>query len=202
MSGTRDDFIKLTLPRTWFDIPLGESAQTAAAVREIVQRTIGRADEHAQLRADVRARTIEAIAEAQRANAIGFWVAIEVVPGVPLPAFATLYRPSSAVGEGTDGSPAAIMAELLAGFVTAASSAPSIDECFTLGDSLVYRSQRVVTHSADDERPETSSLIVDFWLTVPGATGIRLLSFSSPAPELAESLGNLFGSIVATLRWT
>jgi len=78
VSVTRDDLIKLTLPRTWFDIPLGESAQTAAAIRELVQRSIGRADERAQLRADVRARTTEAVAEAERANAIGFWVAIEV----------------------------------------------------------------------------------------------------------------------------
>ena len=52
MSATRDDLIKLTLPRSWFDIPLGKSTRTAAAIRELVQRTIGRADEHAQLRAE------------------------------------------------------------------------------------------------------------------------------------------------------
>jgi hypothetical protein len=201
VSAGREEEATLTLPKSWMAIPLGDRDKTTDVVRSLVQRTVGRADEHVHLRAGLRSRMIEAISEAERANAIGFWVAIEVVPKVPLPAFAALYHPSSNVGEGTDGSPAAVMAELLPGFATATSPAPEIEECFALGDSLVYRSQRVVTPPPEDEQPQNANLIVDFWITVPGTTELRLLSFSSAAPELADSLGNLFSSIVATLRW-
>ncbi|KAB8167271.1 hypothetical protein FH607_010355 [Streptomyces mimosae] len=50
--------------------------------------------------------------------------------------------------------------------------------------------------------PERPGTIVDFTLPVPGSGGWPVLTFSTPIPELADPLTEMFDAIARSLRWS
>lgn len=213
-SSTGVDALRLRFPGTWWQIPLVDPATARESARALVVQTVGRADQHAQLRAELRRSLDAAITEARTIDARRFAIALEIVPDIPIPAFLSIVDSTTELTAAESSEPGVVLDLFLAGLASAApatDAAPAADappaespvplERFAVGRSQVARRVRYRTVPAEGEAPAVTNLIVEFWMTVPGQKRVVLLVFTSPAAELVEPLLNLFGSIVASARW-
>lgn len=203
------DGLHLRFPGSWWQIPLIDPGEARESARRLVVESIGRADQHAQLRAEMRLRLETAITEAREANAVRFAIAIEIVPDIPIPAFLGIFETGTDLRSAPSTDAAAVMNLFASGF-DKADSAHEFDpensgvvpfERFAVGRSHVARRVRYRVIPAEGEAPEVTNLIVEFWMTVPGQRKIVLLAFTSPAVALIDPLLNLFGAIVASAQW-
>ncbi len=203
---------RLHFPGTWWQIPLADNDAARDSARRLIVESIGRADQHARLRAELRRRLESAITEARAANARRFAIAIEIVPDIPIPAFLSVFDPGTDLDSARSAAAGDVMDILVRGFERASPatdaaplSAPTMTsekfQRFAVGDSQVVRRVRYRVIPADGDIPEVTNLIVEFWMTVPGRKRVVLLSFASPAAALADPLQNLFGAIVASAEW-
>ncbi|QNE47951.1 hypothetical protein F1C58_14295 [Glaciihabitans sp. INWT7] len=198
--------LRLRFPGAWREIPLRDAAVTAEAVRRLVVESIGRADDRARLRAEVRERLLSAASAARAANADRFVIALEAVTGLPIPAFLGVYTPGLDVSAATS----AAAAEVMSVVITALGALPGEDgsERYSTGESevLVTSREDVVVPEmppgVDIDPDEVRNLLIDFWMTVPGERRVVLLSSSSPAIDLREPLFNLYRAIVSTAEWS
>ncbi|MHC5797717.1 hypothetical protein ACVXZ4_16330 [Lacisediminihabitans sp. FW035] len=198
--------LRLRFPGAWREVPLRDAAVTREAIRRLVVESIGRADDRARLRAEVRDRLLSAASEARAANADRFVIALEAVTDLPIPAFLGVYAPGLDVSAAPSVAAAAVMDVIVA----ALDARPGEDgfERYSTGESEVLVSSRVdvavpeVPAGVDIEPDEVRNLLIDFWMTVPGERRVVLLSFSSPAVELREPLFNLSRAIVSTAEWS
>ena len=202
---------RLRFPGTWWHIPLADTDAAQSSARRLIVQSIGRADQHARLRAELRHRLERAIEEARAANARSFSIAIEIVPDIPIPAFLSVFDPGTDLDSARSAAAGDVMDLFVGGFEraapatdAAAAAGKMVDEKFqrfAVGDSQVARRVRHRVIPADGDVPEVTNLIVEFWMTVPTRKRVVLLAFTSPAAELAEPLLNLFGAIVASAEW-
>ena len=208
---------RLRFPGTWWHIPLADTDAARDSARRLIVQSIGRADQHAQLRAELRQRLEGAITEARAANARRFAIAIEIVPDIPIPAFLSVFDPGTDLDSARSTAAGDVMDLFVSGFERAApatDAAPTANaktaaektvaekfQRFAFGDSQVARRVRYRVIPADGDIPEVTNLIVEFWMTVPDRKRVVLLAFTSPAAALADPLLNLFGAIVASAEW-
>ncbi|MFC5928129.1 hypothetical protein D6T64_10500 [Cryobacterium melibiosiphilum] len=205
------DGLQLRFPGTWWQIPLADPVAARESARALIVQAVGRADQHAQLRAELRRSLDLAMTEARSIDARRFAIAREIVPDIPIPAFLSIVDSTTELTAAASTEPGVVLDLFLAGLAhaapaTAATPAPDAApagpaERFAVGPSQVARRVRYRTVPADGEAPQITNLIVEFWMTVPGQKRVVLLVFTSPAAELVQPLLNLFGAIVASARW-
>ena len=93
--------LRLRFPGVWRELPLHDNVVTREAVHRIVMESIGRADDRARLRAEVRDQLVAAASAARKANADRLVIAIEAVTDLPIPAFLGIYTPGLDVAAAT-----------------------------------------------------------------------------------------------------
>ena len=212
--------LELTLPGQWQALPLGDDDQIAAEVAAFVKAHFGRRDDHALLRGEQRARLSETARRARDAGARQFHMSLTAPGGIALASTVAEYRPTLPLGALTE--PAAVAdalvrvlaarAEVAAGGSGGSSGADGAEAAdgahweafsaaggvvFDRGDGLVLRTSRRL--DSDAEGVET--VIVDYWLTVPGAADVALVSFTTALAPLEPVITELFDAIVATAAW-
>lgn len=178
--------VALLLPDTWWSVDLADPAHVRRSVDALVRRQVGRGDRRARLRAELRSRLHRTAGDARRAG--GFLLAVSLMRASehPIPASLTAYRAPR--GDGLE----SLEAEL-AGLDSDALDLAVADR----GDLLRRVWRRAGPTDLDAE--DVEMLRADYWLALPDAPDLVLLSFSSPLVAAAEGLLELFDVIVATV---
>lgn len=185
----------LALPGTWWEIPVDDEKASDRAIDRIIADAVGRRDEDATARQELRARFRLAATRARTAGASRLHLCREVVVGVPFPASLTAYRPPIPLVDRGERTPL----DQLEAVVDPAMEPDDVTLDVPAG--RVLRRVRVV--EADEGSPEEglTTLRVDYWL-VPPSRRVLLLSFACGLPELREGLVELFDLVVGTLAWS
>ncbi len=203
---TRDGGFDFALPGDWWAVPVAHAEETERAVAALVRDTVGRRDEDATARAELRSRFLFAADRARAAGATQLHLCREVMPGVPLPATLTVYHPRLSLRR-LGPTPAEALRAVLGTIrepepepVVGASAdvAPDTDLEFPCGPAV--RRVREVAAPADSPEAGIATLEVDYYLATPGDR-ILLLSFACGLPALAPQLTELFDLVVATVSW-
>ncbi|TAJ46854.1 MAG: hypothetical protein EPO52_15075 [Herbiconiux sp.] len=200
-TGSTEFGFDVALPGTWWAIPVADPAETERAVGDIVSATIGRRDQDARLRAELRARFLYAADRARSSGAVQLHLCREVMPDVPLPATLTVYWPRIALRASDD--PVEALRGVL-GTITEASDAGAEnlgddDRAFPCGAAV--RRRRIVTAEPGSPEEGVRTVEIDYWIATPSHR-VLLLSFACGLPDLAEQLASLFDLVVTTLTWT
>ena len=191
--------LRFLLPGQWASIPLHDTEVARSAIRQLVDVQIGKADQLAGLRRDIRSRLLDSLETSIAGAGQSMQVALEMVPGVPISANFTVYLPDVSLAPAIGTSGAAVLEVLRRGLTDVMDL--SSEHRFAAGDSEVLRLQRVVTREAEGQLAAITSLIVDYWVTVPGAKRVVLVSFSTLFSDLSDVMVNFFDSIVRASYW-
>lgn len=185
------DSLGILLPESWWTIGLRDEVARRRAIAQVIERQLGRADEHAALRADARAHLERTADDAARNGGRLMAVSLMTVAGVPVPATLTVYRlPGQDVtGQG--------IAEIEASLRDDAAEARIDLADGPLGPVL----RRTTTTSAPEDLGGAAvpMLLADYWLDPDDGQGLAYLVFSSPLVEAQDALLHLFDVIVGSI---
>lgn len=195
---------EMLLPGTWWRIPLAPAAATETSIRKMVEDSIGRSDERAAVRRELRTQVSEAAARARRGGGEVMFFSREIMEGVPLPVSLTVLRPEVELDVMVASQPDRNL-PLLEGALKRASRDKSREHwrSFVSGGAAIVRSTSIVSGSipGDDESPTVPTLVTDYWAVAPGSVKPIIFSFSTSMPQLAESFIELFDAIIESIDW-
>lgn len=193
---------QIVLPGSWWTIPVGNEEMTKRAIHNLAERVTNKQDEFATLRAELR-RDLNRLADEAREGGAGeLHLALEIVPGMPIPMSLAVFWPDLDVLGSFPSDPRSVIDIVQGALESLPDNGDYVDqELAVLGSSTTYRRCKTVEHPAEGETPEYSTLIVDYWVAVPGTQHVALLSFSTTFPHERELLLELFKVIVESLRW-
>lgn len=192
---------RFALPGTWGRINLASEATMRSSTRTVIERSVGRNDQLASLRADLKKR-FHAAGELARANgAVDFHIALELAPGVPLPAWLAVFLPIIEAEDLDRLGPADFTEVLNLGLSV---SQDGVAKATTTLESThlhaVRQAFRRFTAATEDE-PALELLQVDYWLAAAEPNRIVLLTFTTHLVEYESQMLELFDAVIATVRW-
>lgn len=194
--------LKLVLPGVWGTIDLESEETVAASVRKLVTRLAGHADRAASLRADLRRQLTALAAEAGAGRASELYFAIEVVPGLPVPLSLAVYWPPTTILGSLPTNPDSVIDLVIEALRSREDSGEFNDVARErFGDTATWRRTKTLVNPAEGEIPEHQTLIVDYWVAVPGTQRVVLLTFSTTLVEAKQQLLELFRTIVSVSDW-
>ncbi|MFZ4893412.1 hypothetical protein ACL9RL_03065 [Plantibacter sp. Mn2098] len=217
----------LRFPGIWHAMPLDGSDAARQSRRAVASALAGTGDERAQARAILDQRLARAAESAGDLGGRRLFLAEQVTDGVPVTAALTEILVDAKMSPAIGTAASEVMDVLLEGFRHTDDPEAADGERFTIGDAEVFRRVSVqvddggvrnVSELGDVEPvvieffrslglpedgavPSTSTLRVEYWVTVPTTKRVLLFSFATPFAELREPLVNLFTAIVSTLEW-
>ena len=191
--------LRFRLPGEWWPIPLTSESAAKDSIRRLIDRQVGRADDRAIMRADLRKEYYESVRAAVSGEGQSMHIALDVVEEMPLSSSFTVFllpQPMTpAIGETGE----AVIAVLRAGLETARPDVVSTLVEFAVGASRVLRSHRIT--EAIDDPPTLPSMIADYWISIPGTKRVALVSFTTAYAALADVMLTFFDSIVRATYW-
>ncbi|MCS0500353.1 hypothetical protein [Protaetiibacter mangrovi] len=195
--------IRFALPGSWARIPLASEAEALRAVRKLTEQVTGRKEELATLRAELRGRFTRVVEAAREGGADELYIGLELVPGIPLPAWAAVFPADpgqvdlSAVG----------FPELARGLDFVVGAPPEGGTSETSDDPrarvhAVRHAWRRTTEVAADDVERTFELVeADYWVAAAEPNRLALITFSTALAEYEEEMLELFDAVIGTLRW-
>lgn len=194
--------LRLALPGTWGRVDLDSPEAIASSIRKLVSRLAGRADKAASFRAELRAQFSRLADKAAAGGASEIYFAIEVVPGLPLPASLTVFWPDEVITGSVPTRPATVI-ELVQEALVSSPEAKGYQDLLVeeLAGTVTLRRTKVLENPETVELPAHETLLVDYWLAVPGTQRVVLLTFSSTLLKVKESLLELFRATVGAIHW-
>lgn len=194
--------LRFRLPGRWWPVPLHDAAGARASIRELVREQVGRADELAGLREALARRTLAALDQAIAGAGQSMHLALEIVPGVPLPASFTVFLldPVLAPAVGTD--PSRVVQVMERAVVEGRMPGFETRTRFTAHRSEVLRVHRVREAEVQEGGADGARLLlIDYWVTVPGTKRMVLVSCSSALVELQHELLGFFDAVIRASYW-
>lgn len=193
----------LRLPGTWVQLDPSRPELTDKRIRTFVEVSMGRADELATARADMRKALGLMVERAEPAAALeSTFLCHEVSPGVPTPIAVSVFSPdaihiSPVIGTQPD--------DVISGFISAMEVIGDGEgwEVLPCVDGVAARRWRI-TESVVAEGLEDVPLTAfsaDYWRTVPGSKRLVLVNVTSPLADLAQSLLRMADAIVGGSRF-
>jgi hypothetical protein len=189
------------LPGTWGRINLATDATTLSSIRRVVEHSVGRDDKLASLRADLRKRFQEAAKIAREGSAVDFHIALELAPGVPLPAWLAVFLPEIHAGDFERLGLSELEAFLDAGLATVQTNDPTASKKFDVERTHAVRQAFHRVREATENEPALDLLQVDYWLAAAHPNRIALLTFTTNFVELETQMLELFDAVISTVRW-
>ncbi len=195
--------IRFALPGSWARIPLESEAEALRSVRKLTEQVTGRKEELATLRAELRSRFTTVVEAAREGGAEELYIGLELVPGIPLPAWAAVFPADpdtldlAAVG----------FSDLARGLDFAVGTPPEGGTTESSDDPsgrvhAVRHAWRRSTQVASDGVERTFDLIeADYWIAASEPNRVALITFSTALAEYKEEMLELFDAVVGTLRW-
>lgn len=198
--------LRLNLPGRWHELPLGDDDEIRADVAAFVREHYGRRDDQATLRAQQRDRLGEAARRARDAGATQYHLSVSMPGDLALATAVAEYRPGLALGTAVE--PAAVADRLVRVLAPgeedghwerlAASGGAVFERGAEGGAGIVVRTERRLESAGSDDAP---TAVADYWLTVPGAASVVLVSFTTALADLAPVMVELFDAIVGAADW-
>jgi len=196
---------KFVLPGRWGRINLESEASIHRSIRQIADEATRRRDDLATTRAELRARFERAATAAKEGGATDFYLAFNLTPAIPLPAWISVFTPridstdfdSLGLGE-------------LRSFLEAGTKNWGPDEAQVESfDREAEQPLQVVRHSwrrtreisEGEAQGEVEFLEADYWIAATDPNRIALLTFSTAYAQLEDEMLGLFDAIVRTIRW-
>ncbi len=194
--------VDLLLPGKWWRLPLGDADRLRDSARSLAVRTVGRQDDRAQLRAELAASVLKAAKEAERANASDFYLALEVVPGVPIPISLSLSWPDLPARLSREAG-ADVEAQSLAASLRSAQPTAEVDT-WGAGDLGVVRVTETSAHAlaVSVGADGAEKLSVSYWVMTADFATPLVLSFTTSLVSMADSILELCDAIVSTVSWS
>jgi hypothetical protein len=196
--------LEFRLPGVWEQFATGGSSDTAVQIKDYVERLVGKADEHAHLRAGLRARFAEGIRAAQKGSAQSLFVCREIAPGVATPVVMTVYAPtelrmSPAVGT----SPEVVMAAYKEARAQLYRETSEDWADLAIPGSQILRTVQAGDVALHPRAPDATipNLQVDYWYTTPGSKNIVLVDFFTPLADIRSVMLEFLDSIVRASRF-
>jgi len=192
---------RFALPGSWGRINLATDRTTQSSIRKVVEHAIGRDDNLATLRADLRKQFASA-AEIARANsAVDFHIALELAPGVPLPAWLGVFLPDI---DSTDFA-ALGLTELQTALGTGLALTDGEEavgtKALSVGKIKAVRQAFHRIRPATDDEPALELLQVDYWLAAAAPNRLALLTFTTNYVDFEDQMLELFDAVISTVRW-
>jgi hypothetical protein len=194
---------RFVLPGSWARIPLQPEAATLAAIRKLTEQVTGRKDELATTRAELRARFRRAAEVAREGGASELYIGLELVPGIPLPAWAAVFPADPEAADlGALG-----FGDLTKAVDFAVGAAPEDGATTTQTDDsgrmhAVRHAWRRKSDVAEGEVQHTFDVLeVDYWILAADPNRLALVTFSTALAEYEEEMLDLFDAVVNTMRW-
>lgn len=196
---------RFELPGKWGRINLRSEATIQRSIRRVLDEVTRRRDDLVEPRAELRRRFQTAAELAREGGATDFYVAFQLVPTIPLPAWVAVFAPEI---ESTDfaalglGDIARFLDHRMGEWgdpdaqVTSATTGPE-------GEIHAVRHawRRVADVVEGDVEARFEFVEADYWLAARDPNRIALLTFSTALAEYEEEMLALFDAIVATIRW-
>ncbi|MBO9553607.1 hypothetical protein [Cellulomonas sp.] len=184
--------VRVVLPATWWAVDLRDEAARRRSIATLVGQQLGRGDELAALRADLR-RHLEVVA-IDAAALGGQLLAISLTRAgpVPIPASVAVYR--ALAGDRAR--------ETLANVEAALRAEPATSDTVDAAQGPhgpVLRRTRTASGAAEIGAQDVPMLLADYWLDLGDGAGLVSLTFSSPLVEAREALLPLFDTVVASV---
>lgn len=190
------------LPGRWWHIDLDHPSGVSSQVRAMSRTVVGRQDDRAQLRHDIQVTVERAAVAARDARASDFYFAVEIVPGVPIPACLAVYWPDLPVVVEV-GATLAATAEAVAEALRRSQPEAVIED---LGgeEIAVVRSVKTMVGPTFQATGVDGAreLVASYWALRRGAPRPLLLSFTSALVSMRDEMIPLFDAIVGTVTWT
>lgn len=178
--------VELYLPTGWWLVDVRSKRARDHSIRTLVESRVGRADDHAKLRAELRAELGRQAQDAMRAGAFLLAISLMEHDEIGLPAALAGYRvPRSGGGE-------------LRSLQAAIGPHESV-ELVEAERGDVLRTTSTSDARLDPNGPQVPMFRADYWLDLPGTSELVLLVFTTPLVEAAEAFLDLFDAIAATV---
>lgn len=193
----------LRLPGTWVQLDPSRPELTDKRIRAFVDLSMGRADQLATARADLRKALGLMVERADPVAALeSTFMCHEVASGVSTPIAISVFTPEAirmSPAIGTDS------ATLIDGFLAAMNAIGDGDDWEALACMDGHAARRwSVTEDALGEGLDDipfRAFQADYWRTVPDAKRLVLVTVTSPLADVAHMLARLADAIVAGSRW-
>lgn len=190
--------LDFALPGTWSVLMLtGTDEEVRRAVHRFVESEIGRADDRAMIRADLRNHLWDSARRGRSIGARQMHFASSLF-GIPFPVSLTITWPAFTLSEVAE-RPADERASRLDGLLSARGSTTVVQDP-VLG---IVRTTSVKEWEATDGNGESARmplLEATYWLSLPDDGSVVLFSFSSALTQLKEPLMELLDAVIATVR--
>ena len=183
----------------WSRLDLSSTEALETTIRDYVDERVGSADADAQARSLLRARLTEALTIARDAGGVTTFIATEIAPGAPMPVMLTIYSPRELHMTPAIGTGAEAVGNMLRRGLTQL-QIEGIDEATSISieGSEVLRIVREQTEPVHPDTPaqQLTTLIVDYWYTVPGSKQIVLANFATPLADIPTVMLSFFDATV------
>lgn len=196
--------LTLRLPGTWVQLDPNRPEVTTERIHAFVELAMGRADELAKARHDMRQALGMMLEKAPEAAALeSTFLCHEISPGSPTPIAVSVFSPadihmSPAVGTG----PGTVIETFLAAMEILGDSADWTRlECADGEAARRWRVTETVVAEGAEDLP-LRSFVADYWRTVPSSKRLVLVTVTSPLADIPQTLLHLADAIVAGSRFT
>lgn len=193
----------LRLVGTWVQLDPHHPEATDRRIKSYVELALGRADELATARAEMRkalglmVETGEGPAELQSA-----FLCHEMAPGVPAPIAISVFAPANLrISPAVGTAPGTVIDGFLAA-MTALGDGDHWTRADCVGGQSVrrWRIEETPTGEGPDD-PVLRTFGADYWRTVPGTKNLVLITVTSPLADIPETLLRLADAVVAGSRF-
>jgi hypothetical protein len=161
----------------------------------LAEQRVGPGDEWAPLRASVGELVLRTAEQAYDARAESCWLFSEQAGPLPLAASLTAFLTAA---PHPDVQPA--VDDLAAG-VDPEGGRVQVRRVDLPAGAAVRVASTAAGAARDLDGEELTSYVVQFYVPVPGAPRVLLLTFATPVVALGEAMGQLFDAIAASLAW-
>ncbi|WP_223691841.1 hypothetical protein [Leifsonia poae] len=183
----------IVLPGTWAEVPLDDGDVMRERVKALVLQRVGRNDRLARVRKDARDELVRTAERARTAGATAFWMSLEVLPGIPLPA-ALIVSDRAWPAEGSGG-PDLAGPDLAARLMAARPGAEILDH----RSGPVARTSEIGEDAIGELREP--SLFLEYSVPYPHGEGLLSITVSAPTVHDPELYTVFFDAIVDSLTW-
>ncbi|PZQ90816.1 MAG: hypothetical protein DI534_06420 [Leifsonia xyli] len=196
---------RFALPGKWGRINLRSEASIQRSIRRVLDEVTRRRDDLVEPRAELRRRFQRAAELAKEGGATDFYVAFQLVPTIPLPAWVAVFTPEI---ESTDFAALGLgeLAQFLdQGMQDWGDANAAVHSGTTGPDGQIHAVRHSWRRVADVVEGEVEARFefveADYWLAARDPNRIALLTFSTALAEYEDEMLALFDAVVSTLRW-
>jgi hypothetical protein len=196
---------RFELPGKWGRINLRSEASIQRSIRRVLDEVTRRRDDLVEPRAELRRRFQKAAEIAKEGGATDFYVAFQLVPTIPLPAWVAVFTPEI---ESTDFAALGLgeLTQFLDRGMAKWGDPDAEVRSATTGSAgeihAVRHSWRRVVDVVEGEVEQRFEFVeADYWLAAREPNRIALLTFSTALADYEQEMLALFDAIVSTIRW-